>query len=62
MTCSTGFLTEDGLFDMIRASKPSPATAQNETKKSIEKTVASTPKSSPQQLAISSMHNITLRL
>ncbi|KAL1816445.1 hypothetical protein DCAR_0520842 [Daucus carota subsp. sativus] len=49
----TGFLTEDGLFDMIRASKPSPATAQNETKKSIEKTVASTPKSSPQQLAIS---------
>lgn len=53
--CSTGFLTEDGLFDMIRASNRSQATAQNETKKSMEKTVASTPKSSPQESAVSSM-------
>lgn len=49
----TGFLTEDGLFDMIRASNRSQATAQNETKKSMEKTVASTPKSSPQESAVS---------
>ncbi|KAL8147962.1 hypothetical protein AgCh_005334 [Apium graveolens] len=49
----TGFITEDGLFDMIRASNRSQATTQNETKKFMENTVASTPKSSPQESGIS---------
>lgn len=51
--CTTGFFTEDGLFYMIRAR--SQATLQTGTKKSMEQTVASTPVSSPQESAISSM-------
>ncbi|KAH9699376.1 Replication factor C subunit 1 [Citrus sinensis] len=42
----TPFLTEDGLFDMIRASKPMKALAQAESKKSVEKVAASLPKKS----------------
>lgn len=36
----TSFLTEDGLFDMIRASKPAKAPKQDESKKSLNKAVA----------------------
>ncbi|CAL5211681.1 unnamed protein product [Lathyrus oleraceus] len=36
----TSFLTEDGLFDMIRASKPAKAPKQDESKKSPNKAVA----------------------
>ncbi|XP_057455870.1 replication factor C subunit 1 [Lotus japonicus] len=45
----TKFLTEDGLFDMIRASKPSKATSQEECKKPLNKAVAVAPqtKSAP---------------
>ncbi|KAH9659427.1 Replication factor C subunit 1 [Citrus sinensis] len=46
----TPFLTEDGLFDMIRASKPMKALAQAESKKSVEKVAASLPKKSPQNI------------
>ncbi|XP_024638026.1 replication factor C subunit 1 isoform X2 [Medicago truncatula] len=35
----TSFLTEDGLFDMIRASKPAKAPKQEECKKSVTKAV-----------------------
>ncbi|XP_062171503.1 replication factor C subunit 1 isoform X2 [Alnus glutinosa] len=45
----TAFLTEDGLFDMIRASKPGKALAQEESKKPLDK-VAPLPKKSPQKL------------
>lgn len=44
----TSFLTEDGLFDMIRASKPANATVQEESKKkTMLKPNISQPKSSP---------------
>lgn len=46
----TSFLTEDGLFDMIRASKPMKALVQEESKKSVEKVAASLPKKSPQNI------------
>ncbi|CAI8597879.1 unnamed protein product [Vicia faba] len=36
----TSFLTEDGLFDMIRASKPAKAPKQDESRKSLNKAVA----------------------
>ncbi|CAJ2654799.1 unnamed protein product [Trifolium pratense] len=36
----TSFLTEDGLFDMIRASKPAKAPKQEECKKPVNKAVA----------------------
>ncbi|XP_059429692.1 replication factor C subunit 1 isoform X2 [Corylus avellana] len=45
----TAFLTEDGLFDMIGASKPAKALAQEESKKP-EDTVAPLPKKSPQKI------------
>lgn len=45
----TAFLTEDGLFDMIRASKPAKAPVREESKRPVDK-VASQPKKSPQKL------------
>ncbi|KAJ4970693.1 hypothetical protein NE237_003792 [Protea cynaroides] len=46
----TRFLTEDGLFDMIRSSKPAKATAQEELKKKAAiKPVVSPLKGSPQK-------------
>ncbi|XP_038714261.1 replication factor C subunit 1-like isoform X2 [Tripterygium wilfordii] len=51
----TAFLTEDGLFDMIRASKSEKSTtALEESKKSAEKSVASLPKKSPKKAEIKS--------
>ncbi|KAL0369469.1 UNVERIFIED_CONTAM: Replication factor C subunit [Sesamum angustifolium] len=44
----TSFLTEDGLFDMIRASNKSKASAQN-SKKPVDKVAPSPPKKSPQK-------------
>ncbi|KAL6341808.1 hypothetical protein AAG906_038052 [Vitis piasezkii] len=46
----TAFLTEDGLFDMIRASNHAKAPARGEPKKSLEKVVLATPKKSPQKV------------
>lgn len=46
----TTFLTEDGLFDMIRASNRSKPTTQKESMKPVEKMVTSLPKKSPQKL------------
>ncbi|KAK9999208.1 hypothetical protein SO802_018811 [Lithocarpus litseifolius] len=45
----TAFLTEDGLFDMIRASKPAKAPVQEESKRPVDK-VAPLPKKSPQKI------------
>ncbi|KAL0417536.1 UNVERIFIED_CONTAM: Replication factor C subunit [Sesamum radiatum] len=44
----TSFLTEDGLFDMIRASNKSKASAQN-SKQPVDKVAPSPPKKSPQK-------------
>ncbi|XP_024987690.1 replication factor C subunit 1 [Cynara cardunculus var. scolymus] len=44
----TGFLTEDGLFDMIRASNRSKATTKDNTKKQVDTIATSLPKASPQ--------------
>ncbi|CAK7332077.1 unnamed protein product [Dovyalis caffra] len=46
----TPFLTEDGLFNMIRSSKNSKAPAPEDSKVSVEKVVASLPKKSPQNV------------
>lgn len=46
----TAFLTEDGLFDMIRASNHAKAPARGEPKKSLDKVVLATPKKSPQKV------------
>lgn len=45
---STEFLTEDGLFDMIRSSKPVKKSLPEKTNKSTEK-VSAQPKISPQK-------------
>uniref|UniRef100_A0A7N2KMT6 Replication factor C subunit 1 n=1 Tax=Quercus lobata TaxID=97700 RepID=A0A7N2KMT6_QUELO len=45
----TSFLTEDGLFDLIRASKPAKAPVQEESKRPVDK-VAPLPKKSPQKI------------
>lgn len=45
----TAFLTEDGLFDLIRASKPAKAPVQEESKRPVDK-VAPLPKKSPQKI------------
>lgn len=50
----TPFVTEDGLFDMIRASKPMKAIVQEESKKSVQKVTASFPKKSPQNIEMKS--------
>lgn len=47
---STAFLTEDGLFDKIRASNKSKVTAREESKKPMDKVVAPLPKKSPQKI------------
>ncbi|KAJ6963931.1 hypothetical protein NC652_002277 [Populus alba x Populus x berolinensis] len=52
-SCSTPFLTEDGLFDKIRSSKNSKAPAREDSKVSVEK-VASLPKKSPQKADLKS--------
>ncbi|XP_076902489.1 replication factor C subunit 1-like [Bidens hawaiensis] len=44
----TKFLTEDGLFEMIRASKPK-VTVKEEPKKQVDKVAPSVPKPSPQK-------------
>ncbi|RVW36293.1 Replication factor C subunit 1 [Vitis vinifera] len=46
----TAFLTEDGLFDMIRASNHAKAPARGEPKKSLDKVVLATPKKSPHKV------------
>ncbi|KAF3975047.1 hypothetical protein CMV_001674 [Castanea mollissima] len=43
----TAFLTEDGLFDMIRASNPAKAPVQEESKRPVVDKVALLPKKSP---------------
>ncbi|XP_031371611.1 replication factor C subunit 1 isoform X1 [Punica granatum] len=46
----TPFLTEDGLFDMIRASVSTKASGQEKNKKSAEKVASSAAKGSPQKV------------
>ncbi|KAK6926491.1 DNA replication factor RFC1, C-terminal [Dillenia turbinata] len=48
----TAFLTEDGLFDMIHASKVAKAPVKNEVKKSSDKIVTQIPRESPQKVDI----------
>ncbi|XP_021296805.1 replication factor C subunit 1 [Herrania umbratica] len=48
------FLTEDGLFDMIRASNRGKAHSKEESKKSAESFAASLPKKSPQKMEVKS--------
>ncbi|KAK6228472.1 hypothetical protein SCA6_000812 [Theobroma cacao] len=48
------FLTEDGLFDMIRASNCGKAHSKEESKKSAESFAASLPKKSPQKMEVKS--------
>ena len=57
--CSTAFLTEDGLFDIIRASNHGKARAQGESKKSEERVSTSLPKQSPQKTEVKSRPQIT---
>ncbi|KAK0572618.1 hypothetical protein LWI29_034376 [Acer saccharum] len=56
---STAFLTEDGLFDIIRASNHGKARAQGESKKSEEKVYTSLPKQSPRKTEVKSRPQIT---
>lgn len=60
-SCSTPFLSEDGLFDMIRSSKRSKAPVQEESKGSVEKVVP-LPKKSPQKAVVKSMLHVTICL
>ncbi|XP_030960610.1 replication factor C subunit 1-like isoform X2 [Quercus lobata] len=46
----TAFLTEDGLFDMIRASNPAKAPVQEGSKRPVVDKVAPLPKKSPQKI------------
>ncbi|KAA8550128.1 hypothetical protein F0562_001812 [Nyssa sinensis] len=46
----TAFLSEDGLFDLIRASNQAKAIAREETKRPVDKVVVSPPKRSPQKV------------
>ncbi|KAK1425376.1 hypothetical protein QVD17_20728 [Tagetes erecta] len=48
-TLGTTFLTEDGLFELIRASKRSKVTVKEETQKQGDKITTSLPKPSPQK-------------
>lgn len=45
----TGFLTEDGLFDMIRLSNQGKSTTNGDSKKPANKVVAPSPKKTPQK-------------
>lgn len=56
--CSTAFLTEDGLFDIIHASSLAKAPAL-ESKKSTDSAVVSLPKKSPQKVETKSMRVLT---
>lgn len=60
-SCSTPFLTEDGLFDKILSSKNSKAPAREDSKVSVEK-VASLPRKSPQKADLKSMLPVSLCL
>lgn len=53
-SCRTPFLTEDGLFDIIRASNHTKAPAQ-EGKKSVDNAVVPVPKESPKKVETKSM-------
>ncbi|XP_031254201.1 replication factor C subunit 1-like [Pistacia vera] len=56
----TAFLTEDGLFDMIHASNPAKALAQDDSKKSVENVATSLPlKRSPQKVEVKSNSSAT---
>ncbi|KAJ4724742.1 Replication factor C subunit 1 [Melia azedarach] len=55
----TTFLTENGLFDMIRASNPAKAITEEESKKSAEKIATSLPKKSPQKTEVKSNSSAT---
>ncbi|XP_057480701.1 replication factor C subunit 1-like [Actinidia eriantha] len=48
----TAFLSEDGLFEKIRASNQGKTAAKEEPKKPVNKSVASTPKKSPQKIEL----------
>ncbi|XP_059665886.1 replication factor C subunit 1 isoform X2 [Cornus florida] len=51
----TSFLSEDGLFDMIRASIKEKAAGREEAKKPVDKSVASPPKKSSQKVEVKSV-------
>ncbi|XAR60217.1 hypothetical protein NMG60_11033488 [Bertholletia excelsa] len=48
----TAFLTEDGLFDIIRASSKGKTTAKEDPKKTVSKVVASPAKQTPQKVEL----------
>ncbi|CAL5428385.1 unnamed protein product [Camellia sinensis] len=48
----TGFLSEDGLFDMIRASNKGKAAVKEESKRPVNKVVSTPPKKSPQKVEL----------
>lgn len=52
----TTFLTEDGLFNMIRSSNRTKAPAREESKKSVKMDVAAPPKKSPQKVEMKKSH------
>lgn len=58
-SCSTPFLTEDGLFDKIRSSKNIKAPAREDSKVPVEK-VTSLPKKSPQKADLKSMLPVSM--
>lgn len=57
----TAFLTEDGLFEMIRSSKKSKSVAQPESKKSVD-TVVSSAKRDSQNTSNSKSHWLSLHI
>ncbi|XP_042483275.1 replication factor C subunit 1 isoform X1 [Macadamia integrifolia] len=58
----TPFLTEEGLFDMIRSSKPAKIPVQEEIKKrAVDKTAVSQPKESPQKEVKDKVNNSSAR-
>ena len=58
--CSTAFLTEDGLFDMIRASNHGKSHSKEESKKSAVNVAASLSKRSPQKTEVKSMPQMSI--
>lgn len=62
LLCSTPFLTEDGLLDMIRASVRAEASGPEKTKNSAHKVPSSVPKGSPRKVDAKSMPSIFLLL
>ncbi|PIA54206.1 hypothetical protein AQUCO_00900631v1 [Aquilegia coerulea] len=53
----TTFINEDGLFDMIRKSRPTKTPPNEESKKSVDKVAALQPKASPSKVEIDSRAN-----